>query len=129
MTRKLLPNEKLQLSDYIISAYNCVDYGELYDRFGDYDSLITAFATTTGSERALKETFVGKSDRVYRWMAVFLKENRVVDRSDDILRMPLRERCRLIEPLCVWTGTGRRQVMKYLHIPKGGAEADLPDSQ
>jgi REP element-mobilizing transposase RayT len=117
MTEKLRPEEQQQLTDLIVSSYNCVDYADLIERFDNYDNLVLALNTTKGSEYTLKEEFVGRSDRIYGRMSNFLLDSHRIDNIDDLLRLPEEERRSLIEPLGIRTGASLRQIEKYLHLP------------
>ncbi len=116
ITRPLLPEEQMQLTDYIISSYNCVDYADLSYRYGSYDEMVMAFNTTTGSDHAMKEDFVGRSDRIYGKMTSFLLESHRIDCIEDMLRLPEEERRVLMDPLGIRIGASRRQLEKYLHL-------------
>ena len=48
--RDLENREKNQLTDYIISKYNCIDYDRLISFYGSYDKMCLAFASNQGSE-------------------------------------------------------------------------------
>ena len=120
ITAPLTPQERKQLYDLIISIYNFVDYPDLFYRFGSYADLVTAISTTTGSEYAIQEEFVGRSDRIYSQMTEFLLESRRIQSIDDLLRMPEAERRDLLEPLCLRTGASRRQLEKYLRLRSSG---------
>jgi len=119
MTAPLTQLERKQLYDVIVSAYNCVDYQDLFYRFGNYTDLIMAINTTTGSEYAIPEEFVGRSDRIYSQMTEFLLESRRIQSTDDLLRMPETERRELLDPLGLRTGASRRQLEKYLRLRPG----------
>jgi Transposase IS200 like. len=117
ITAKLNSVEQQQLTDFIITAYNCVDYPDLFYRFDDYTSLITAIHTTTGSEYAIKEVFVGQSDKIYKQMTEFLLQSHRLGHIEELLRLPLEERLELVTPLNIRTGAWQRQIEKYLHLP------------
>ena len=116
ITKFLRPEEQTQLTDFIVGCYNCVEYPELFYRFGSYDELVTAINTTTGSEYAIQEDFVGRSDRIYSQMSTFLLESHRIEAIDDLLRLPEDQRRELLEPLGIRTGASRRQLEKYLHL-------------
>ncbi|MBR5019515.1 MAG: transposase [Bacteroidales bacterium] len=117
MTRKLRPEEQLQLTDLIVSSYNCIDYDDLIGRFDSYEKLVLALNTTKGSEYSIKEEFVGHSDRIYGRMSNFLLLSRRIATIDDLLRLSEKERRELMEPLALRTGASRKQIEKYLHLP------------
>lgn len=116
ITNPLLPKEQQQLTDFIISIYNCVDYADLFYRFESYDKLVMAINTTTGSEYAIQENYVGRSDRVYGQMSDFLLESHRIEAIDDLLRLPETERRDLMAPLGLRIAATRRQLEKYLHL-------------
>ena len=116
ITRSLLTDEQAQLTDFIVACFNCVDYSDLFYRFGSYDGLVTAINTTTGSEYAIQEDFVGRSDRIYGQMSRFLLESHRIEAIDDLLRLSEDQRHELLEPLSIRTGASRRQLEKYLHL-------------
>lgn len=121
ITRPLRPDEQLQLTDYIIHSYNCVDYTDLIYRYGSYKEFVTAVNTTTGSEYTIKEDFVGRSDRIYQKMTSFLLKSGRIECIDELLRLPESDRRELLDPLGIRTGASRRQLEKYLHLlPAGG---------
>ena len=116
ITKPLLPEEQQQLTDYIVSTYNCVDYADLLYRFESYDKLVMAINTTTGSEYAIHEDFVGRSDRYYGQMSDFLLESHRIETIDNLLQLPEEERRSLLAPLGLRTGASHRQLEKYLHL-------------
>ena len=116
MTERLQLEEQLQLTDLIVSSYNCIDYGDLIGRFDSYEKLVTALNTTKGCEYSLKEEFVGRSDRLYGRISNYLLQSRRIASIDDLLRLPEKERRDLMEPLALRTGASRRQIEKYLHL-------------
>lgn len=116
MTRKLGQEEQLQLTDLIVSSYNCIDYDALFHRFDNYGNLVLALNTTKGSEYAIKEEFVGHSDRIYGRMSNFLLRSHRIATIDELLRLSEDERRELMNPLSVRTGASRRQIEKYLHL-------------
>ena len=117
MTRKLRPEEQLQLTDLIVSSYNCIDYDDLIGHFDSHEKLVIALNTTKGSEYSIKEEFVGRSDRIYGRMSNFLLLSRRIATIDDLLRLSEEERRDLMEPLAMRTGASRKQIEKYLHLP------------
>ena len=120
ITTPLLPEEQMQLTDFIVRTYNCVDYHDLIYRYGSYDQLVMAVNSTTGSEYAIEEEYVGRSDRIYNQMTAFLLESRRIKDIDELLRLPETARRALMDPLGVRTGASRQQIEKYLHLRTGG---------
>ena len=116
ITKPLLTEEQQQLTDFIVQNYNCVDYADLLYRYGNYNDLVMAINTTTGSEYVIKEDFVGRSDRIYQKMSAFLLESHRIECMDELLHLTESERRALIAPLGIRTGASRRQLEKYLHL-------------
>ncbi|MBO6168945.1 MAG: hypothetical protein J6O51_03130 [Bacteroidales bacterium] len=57
--------ESLQLTDYIITTYNVIDYDAASRFFGGFENMVRAIDSSTGTEFDLNEIFVGKSDACY----------------------------------------------------------------
>lgn len=108
--------EKMQLTDFIISTYNCVDYESAAYYFGSYAEMIAAINTSKGSEYAIKEDFLSGSDRIYARMTNFLLQSGVIDSIDSLLHLPFEKRRELMDALAIYTGAGQKKVAKYLHI-------------
>lgn len=53
--KKLNEEEIEQITDYIITKYNIVDYEEINKHFGSFDRALSAFEVNTGSEYEIKE--------------------------------------------------------------------------
>ena len=116
MLHPLDRKEKMQLADYIIRIYNCIDYEAVVDYFGGYDEMVAAINTTKGSEYSIKEDFVSGSDRLYSKMTNFLLKSDELESIDTLLRLPEEKRFEFFEPLAIYTGASQKKVAKYLHI-------------
>ncbi|MBR4596184.1 MAG: hypothetical protein IKO31_05620 [Bacteroidales bacterium] len=116
--RKLDRRESLQLTDYIISKYNVMDYDTALSFFdGNYEAMLTAIHSTTGSEYDLNEPFVGKSDAYYNQMTgIILRECGVKD-IHDILSYDVDRKYELFLLLRKHTRALSEQIGKYLHLP------------
>ena len=108
--------EKMQLTDFIIGAYNCIDYDAVADYFGGYDKMVAAINTTKGSDFAIKEDFISGSDRIYTKMSALLLQSQVIGSVDDLLHLPDDNRRELLEALSIYTGASQKKAAKYLHI-------------
>lgn len=64
----LSASECRQLTDYIVSTYNIIDYKWALRFFNSYEDMISAMHTNTGSEYDINEVFVGKDDSHYAEM-------------------------------------------------------------
>lgn len=116
ITKPLNPKEQQQLTDFIVSTYNCIDFSAVAGYFGDYDDLVQAVNTTKGSEYNMKEDFTVGSDRIYSKMSEFLLSVKAISHIDELLRQPEEKRRELLEPLAIRTGASAKQVAKYLRL-------------
>ena len=108
--------ERLQLTDYIVTTYNVIDYQATINCFGSYERLLTAVHSTTGSEYDLREYFVGKSDACYNQMTnLLLREEKLKD-IHDLLSLSIDERTELFLFLQRSLDVLPKQIAKYLHI-------------
>ncbi|MBQ7575524.1 MAG: transposase [Bacteroidales bacterium] len=116
MAKDLRPGELKQLTDFIISKYNCIDYDTAAGYFGNYSDLVAGVNTAKGSEYDIREDFVSGSDLIYAKMTKFLIEKKLAGSVEEMLRLPPQKRIELLEPLDIYTGAGYRKVSKYLHL-------------
>lgn len=65
---KLSVIEARQLTDYIISAYNCIDYKETIRYYGTYEKMCLALDANSGAEYDIKEPWAPHSDCIYAKM-------------------------------------------------------------
>ena len=113
---KLEKNEKEQLTDYIISTYNVINYQEAIRYFGSYEQMLLAMHSTTGSEYDIQEHFTGKSDACYaRISSILMRELRLQD-IHDILSWPVEERLRILRRLQGRTEATSQQLAAFLRI-------------
>lgn len=109
--------EKLQLTDYIITTYNCIDYQAAFRFFDSHEDMLTALHATTGSENDINEVFVGKTDAPYAHMTAFLLKNHYVDDIHDIPSLSIDEKYDLFLRLRPEVDLPAKQIGKYLHLP------------
>ena len=109
--------EGLQLTDFIITTYNCIDYEAAIRFFDTGEDMITSMHATTGSEYDINEVFVGKSDAPYRQMTSFLLKNHLVEDIHDILPMTTDEKYDLFLRLRPQTEALDEQIARFLHMP------------
>ena len=113
----LTTEEKQQLTDYIISTFNVIDYKEAISYFGRYQDLLLAVHSTTGSEYDIKETFVGKTDKDYSAMVQILMRERPLRDIHDILALSNEEKYELFLLLRRHSYATCEQIAKFLHLP------------
>ena len=109
--------EGLQLTDFIIVTYNCIDYEAAIRFFDSYDDMLITLHATTGSEHDINEVFVGKSDAPYTLMTAFLLKNNLVKDIHDILSMTTDEKYDLFLQLKPHTDALDEHIAKFLHMP------------
>ena len=61
--KPLTRQEGLQLTDFIITTYNCIDYEAAIRFFDTGEDMITSMHATTGSEYDINEVFTLPTDR------------------------------------------------------------------
>ena len=114
--KPLTTDEKQQLTDFIISTYNIIDYNAAIKYFNSYDDLLLAVHSTTGSEHDIKESFVGKTDKDYSTMVrIIFRELQPKD-IHDILALSKEERYELFQLLRRHTYAMNEQIAKFLHL-------------
>ena len=114
----LLDNrERMQLTDYIISLYNVIDYKAAIKYFGRYEDMLAAMHVTTGSEYDLHETHVGKSDVCYAQMTEILIQQNIVRDINELLALTMDDKFELFIFLQGKTGAQPEQIAKFLHVP------------
>ncbi|MBR5403390.1 MAG: transposase [Bacteroidales bacterium] len=112
----LTQEEKQQLTDYIISIYNVIDYRAALSFFNSYDDLLVAVHSTTGAEHDIKELDVGKSDHHYNTMVkTILKELKPND-IHDILGYTKEEKYEVFKLLRKHSYAMSEQIAKFLHM-------------
>ena len=105
-----------QLTDYIVVSYNCVDYQELSSYYEDFETLLIAVHSNTGSEYQIKEEITQGSDTVFIKMASVVKKMTLYKNMQDVLTLPDLEKRRIAWILSAETGATPRQISKFLQI-------------
>ena len=115
--KPLTREEGLQLTDFIITTYNCIDYKAANRFFDTGEDMIMSMHVTTGSEHDINEVFIGKSDAPYQQMTSFLLKNHFVEDIHDILSMTTDEKYDLFLRLRPQTEALDEQIARFLHMP------------
>lgn len=112
----LTSEEKQQLTDFIITTYNAIDYKAALKYFNSYNDLLVAVHSTTGSEHDIKETQVGKTDKDYSAMVrIIMRELKPRD-IHDILSLSKDEKYELFLLLRKHSYAMNEQIAKFLHL-------------
>lgn len=126
--RDLSDKERRQLVDYIISLYNIIDYDRLISFYGDYESMLLAFASNQGSEYDIHEEFSDSSHLAYPEMGAYLQHRFGLENIKDVFRLDLDKRTELFQELLTKTSATTRQVEKYLRF-KHASDNEEPDGE
>lgn len=108
--------EKEQLTDFIISTYNVIDYQYCIRFFGSLENMLISTHANTGSEYDINESFTGKSDAVYPQITRLLLASGRFKDIHDVLALSSKERMELFSWLLPRTDALPDQIAKYLHI-------------
>lgn len=108
--------ELKQLTDFIITAYNCIDYPALESYYDDFSKLLIAINSNTGSEYQIKEIVTADSDKVYGRLARVLKKMTGYSDMTKVLSLPDEDKRRIAWILSAETNATPRQISKYLHL-------------
>lgn len=116
ITEPLNPVERQQLTDFIITAYQYIDFPLAMAYFGDWEGMLSAMHHSKGSEFELKEEFVGWDDKVYAQMSQILVKKYGLTDVHDILSWPEAERNAVSALLRTKTEASSRQIAKFLRL-------------
>lgn len=117
MFSKLNKKESQQLTDFIVSTYNVIDYSGVLELFdGSYGALLTAAHSTTGSEYDINESFLGKTDKPFATMSRILLEEAHLEDIHDFLSWTPSRRYELFLLLRRHMDVMGEQIAKFLHL-------------
>lgn len=115
MFKSLSCKDKERLIDYIIVTYSPFDYDYLISFYGDYEIMLQAVNSVTGSEYDIKETYYSHSDTIYDDFAAYLKtEGHEAVRN--VIMLPSEEKLCLARKLQGAVGASAIQICKFLHM-------------
>lgn len=109
--------ETEQLTDFIISTYNVIDYPAAIRFFDTYPDMIRSISADSGKEHDLNEVFLGKDDRPYAQMTRVLMAECGYEDIHIFLSSSIERKQELFEILRKHTGALARQIGRYLHLP------------
>lgn len=113
--RRLSTTEIEQLTDYIISLFNPIDYAALSGYYGTYENMLIAINSNTGSEYDIKEEYNSYSDYVYYRVIDFMSKSLKLD-IKRVLSYTDEEKIKLAMALKLRVNVTDRQLCKLLHI-------------
>ena len=109
--------ESEQLTDYIISKYNCIDYDAMISFYGSFEKACLAFDSNQGSEYEIKEDYSRDSHRPYFRVPAILKNQFGYEEVHRLLMLPSHKREVFSRLLTNQGVLSRRQADKYFRIP------------
>ena len=115
--KNLEDKERLQLTDYIVSLYNVIDYSYGISLFGSYDNMIHAMHYSTGSEYDINEIFTGKNDIHYARVGAYLKQKLNLKDIHKLFFLSEEKRVDLFMDTLKEVAIPPEQLAKYLRIP------------
>ena len=113
---KLNSEEKNQLTDYITSKYNCIDYEAAIAYFSSYENMLTAIHSNTGSEYDIKEITTKGDDKIYARMSKALLEHGETVRSKRVISLSREEKLKFAQMLYGYTQGSQEQLDKFLWL-------------
>ena len=114
--RKLSSIEKEQLTDYIISRYLPIDKELLVSFYKDYDSMVMAINSNTGSEYDMKEEYRAESDQAYSEMLEVIARSTFAKNPHAIVAESLERKQYIAHQLKQMTTAKYYQITRLLHI-------------
>lgn len=114
--RRLDSQEINQLTDWIIHLWSFISYDSAIRYYGSFDQMILAFASNTGSEYDIRESFDARSDQVYLKMTLLLMKAFPTLDPISVSAMDISKKISLYWWLRDRTNANSRQIEKYLHL-------------
>ena len=115
--KPLSTEECQQLTDFIISTYNVIDYAAALSFFNSYEDMMTAMHSNTGSEYDINEVFIGKSDAHYATMAAIVLRELQPEDIHDMLALSGVEKFKVFQLIRKYSMAPSEQIAKFLHLP------------
>lgn len=112
----LTGEEKEQLTDHIIFTYLPLDKEELFVLYGDYENMLTAINSNTGSEYDIKEDFDNSPHTIYRDLLKVCLHSSFADNPKAMLVLRQSEKRRIADILQNKTGATFWQLKKFLGL-------------
>lgn len=114
---KLANEEKRQLIDFIIVSYNVINYNKMISFYGNYDKMILAINSNSGSEYQIKEDWDGTSDKpFFDMMKITDQMGYGGEHGYNFQKLKESELQRLAKAFYHNTKASARHISKFLHI-------------
>lgn len=112
----LTAEEKNQLTDFIISTYNVIEYVRVASYYGSPEKMLTAINSNTGSEYDIREERHRNPDTAYGQMMKYVVKNEYVSSAKEALLLPFETKMSLKRILVRDTVADEWQAMKFLGL-------------
>lgn len=116
------PVEARQLSDYILSLYNPLDYTDMKQLYGDVNSACATFELNAGGNYDLPDDWTDYS--LYR-KALKVTIRKLGDRHDYIENLEIGDIADLYAKLSSLEGMSRNAIKKFLHLNEYSTNAEF----
>lgn len=117
ISENLSPDEKTQLSDYIVHRWSVIDYQSSLTLYKSKEDMLNAFSSNTGSEYEIRETYDSFSHRTYYKMNRIIRTDLHIQNVRVALGMSTEEKIEVARKILLKTGASIRQICKFLHLP------------
>lgn len=114
---KLDTKEALQLTDFIVATYSCIDHDRAIRLYGSYEKMLLAFRSNTGSEYAISEEYDPSSARAYIRMSNYIAKEGRLKNMGALFALPPENKIEYANRMLAVCRATPRQVKKFLHIP------------
>lgn len=108
--------EKEQMTDFILYTYLPIDKEQLMLLYGDYQNMLLAVNSNTGSEYDIKEDFDSSPHTIYKELLKVCQQSSFADNPKALLVLPPSDKKRIAEILRQRTGATYYQLGKFLDL-------------
>ena len=112
----LTPEEKEQLTDFILHTYLPIDKEQLILLYGNYENMLLAVNSNTGSEYDIKEEFDNSPHTIYKELLQACHHSSFADNPKALLVLPPNDKKRIANILQQRTGATFYQLSKFLDL-------------
>lgn len=112
----LTEEEKEQLTDFILLTYLPLDKEERMSLYGNYENMLMAINSNTGSEYDIKEDFDTCPHTIYRELLQACQHSSFATNTKALLVLPSAEKKRIALALQLKTGASHYQLKKFLGL-------------
>lgn len=116
MLDRLSGNELEYLTDFIISSYSPFYDSGIMDYYKNWEQMIAAMHSTTGSEHDIKEVIHQGSDQVFRDMVRYILKEKGLKPVRQVTVLTFEQKLQLASELSMHTGASSYEIKKFLHL-------------